>query len=484
MYTLIIDSGTSSTRAMLFSLSGKIIRTISYPIKSYYPKANWVEQCPEQLWNNTLKAIQTIVKTISVDDILAIGITNQRETTLIWDKRTGKCLSKAISWQDRRTQKICDELKAYEALIQSRTGLKLDPYFSATKIKWLLEHHQMTPKHLAFGTVDSFLLYKLTNGKAHLTDVTNASRTLLFDIKKLQWDEALLELFKIPKNLLPEVFASDHLFGALDEAILGKKIPIHAIIGDQQAALVGIGCIHPGQAKVTYGTGGFVLQHTGSTLKPSKHGLLSTIAYGIQNQTQYALEGNIYDAGSSLQWLKDGLGFFENFKQADKIASSIASNEGVYFMPAFSGIGAPHWITHVGACFLGLSRASGKAHMVRAVMEAIAYQTYDILKAMQQDSFLDIQHLLIDGGVANSRWLIQFIANLCQLDIEIPNTFENTAKGAAMVATLAAGHGEDLEQLAQGWQDYQTYHADGLQNQTNAYQKWLQYIEQFKQLGP
>lgn len=483
MYTLVIDAGTSSTRAILFSLYGEIVQTISFPIKSFYPKSDWVEQCPKQLWENTLKALAIIGKSVAVNDILAIGITNQRETTLIWDTSTGQCISNAITWQDRRTQKICDELKDNSALIQQRTGLKLDPYFSASKIKWLLQNHPINPKNLAFGTVDSYLLFKLTKHKVHKTDITNASRTMLFDIKNQQWDSELLELFAIPEEILPEVLACDHLFGHLDKSILGREIPIRAILGDQHAALVGIGCVQPGLAKVTYGTGGFIMQNTGPNLKVSHHGLLSTIGYKIQNQTHYALEGNIYDAGSSMQWLKDELQFFQNYYEADNMVQTLSSNEGVYFMPAFSGIGAPHWFSHSGASFVGLSRASNKTHMVRAVMEAIAYQTQDILEAMKKDSLMDIKHILIDGGLAHSQWLVQFIANLCQLDIEIPNTFENTAKGAAMVATLAAGEGECLEQIAQSWQHNRRIHADPTQNYSDDYLKWLNWIEQFKRLS-
>ena len=478
MYIVVIDQGTSSTRAILFDESGQIVCHSSYPITQHYPKPGWVEHCPEEIWTFTLKALRDVCHQVDIHQIIACGITNQRETTVIWDKQTGKTLYPAIVWQDRRTQDFCDGFKALEPTILAKTGLKCDPYFSASKINWLLKHLSIKPEKLAVGTIDSFLLWRLTCGKVHRTDISNASRTMLYDIHQQSWDNTLLKEFDIPISILPEVCDSDFHFGNFSKDILGQEIPIYAILGDQQAALLGVGCVNSGDTKVTYGTGGFVMQNTGKVAHQSSSGLLTTIAYRAQNQTDYALEGNIYDAGSSLHWLRDDLNLFEKYAQTSNIASSVNDNNGVYFIPAFSGLGAPHWTNQTGASFVGMSRATNKAHLVRAVLESVVYQTMDILKALNQDTQLEISTLIVDGGLAMNAWLTQFLANICQVVINIPNTFENTAKGVAMLAMVSARKDEGLKIVAKNWQQFHSILPQPTSLQP--YYDWLNHIGKFK----
>lgn len=478
MYILAIDQGTSSTRAILFDLNGQMIRESSIPLTQYFPKPKWVEHDPDEIWEHTLKVLKKVCANIKSSDLLACGISNQRETTVCWDKRNGQVLSRAIAWQDRRTQADCDQLKAYEALIFKKTGLQCDPYFSASKLRWILKNHSTVDnKHIAFGTIDCFLLWRLTGGLIHQTDITNASRTMLFNIHEQCWDLELLELFHIPLEILPKVRDSDSYFGDIKEDILGFKLPIHAVLGDQQAALIGLGCTQKNDIKITYGTCGNIMQNTGSTPCPSNIGLTNTIAYRVQHQTYYALEGNIYDSGSMLFWLKDKLKLFLSYDDIEPMVSSLSNNDGVYFIPSFSGLGAPHWLPAKGASFVGMSRATTSAHLVRAALESLVYQTNDILKLMRKHSSNQIK---VDGGVASSHWLIHLLADLTKTDIIIPEILENTAKGVAMVASLSVHKKSDLKQLSLCWQQFKLIKAEPSTALKEAYAGWLKALENFK----
>lgn len=480
MYIVVIDQGTSSTRAILFNLQGQMVTQSSFPLTQYFPQTGWVEHCPEEIWRHTIQALKRVCQQVKTSEILGLAITNQRETSLIWDKHTGKCLSKAIVWQDRRTQNLCSQLEVHNSLIHKKTGLKCDPYFSATKIKWLMDEYHPNPQDVLFGTIDSFLLWRLTNGKSHKTDVTNASRTLLCNIHKQSWDDELLEIFNIPKIILPEICSSDANYGDLDPSLLGFSCPIHAVIGDQQSALIGIGCTEPGDLKVTYGTGGFVMLNTGHTPHSSQHGLLSTVAYKIRNQTFYALEGNINDAGSLMPWLRDQLELIENYEESGKIASSVKSSDGVYFIPSFSGIGAPHWIRQCGAAFTGLSRSTTKAHLVRATLESIAFQTKDILSTMRQETNINISRLKVDGGMVNNQWFLNFLSALDDALIHVPCTFENTAKGAAMIVALKYSPESSLNLISKQWQKDTILPSYCCSTTQNAYKGWQRVISEIK----
>lgn len=448
-YILVIDEGTSHTRAILFNLQGEIERIADEALTQHYPHPGWVEHCPEEIWEKTLMVIRRVCEGVELADIVSCGITNQRETTVLWDKQTGRCIGRAIVWQDRRTQVMCNDIKDFEGEIYQRTGLKVDPYFSASKLAWMIQHYQLQDfKNLAFGTIDSFLLWRLTEGVIHATDVTNASRTLLMNIHTQSWDDEILKLFSIPKEILPDILDCDAYFGDISPSILGGAIPIRGVIGDQQASLVGVGALAPGMAKVTYGTGGFLMSNTGEYVHLKDQGLLTTIAYRIQGQTHYALEGNIYDAGSSINWLKNQLNWIKSFDDIEGIVQSVDSTDGVYFIPSFSGLGAPYWLTECGASFVGISRATTKAHLVRAVLESIAFQTRDILNLMTFDG---LQSLSVDGGMAHNHWFVDYLAHLIQMDIDIPHTFENTAKGGAWIAGNASGVVWDMNK----WQQHQ-----------------------------
>ena len=483
MYILIIDQGTSSTRAILFDLNGKLINQYSVHLTQYYPNQGWVEHCPEEIWQHTLSVLKKITDGVSPKKILACGITNQRETIVCWDRSTGRCLSKAIVWQDRRTQSICDSIIDIDHIIQQKTGLKCDPYFSASKIKWLIDYHQIKPhqyKNIAFGTIDSFLLWRLTGGKSHKTDITNASRTLLFNIHELKWDLELLNLFGVPEETLPHVCDSDSNFGMMNSNIIGFSLPILSVIGDQQAALIGIGATKNSSMKVTYGTGGFVMLNTGQIPLYSESGLLTTIAYKIRNKICYALEGSIYDAGSLMYWLKHNVNLINNYEELETLASSVESTEGVYFIPSFSGLGAPHWITHQGAFFTNISRTTNKSHLVRAVQESVAYQTQDIIKIIQNNLNIYPMNLSVDGGMIKNKWFIQFLSDLTQIKINLPNTCENTAKGAALVAALAYYKNIKMDELSNSWQQYEYIYPSKNKLDEIHYQTWLHELDKLK----
>lgn len=465
-YLLAIDQGTSSTRAMLYTVQGKLISTSQYPLTQYYPHTGWVEHDPEEIWQKTLTAMREVITAVEPKQIIACGLTNQRETTLIWDKQTGQCLAPAIVWQDRRTQEFCLSLTEHREMIRTKTGLLPDPYFSASKLHWLLNHVPeaitlVEQNRLAFGTVDSFLIWRLTGGKSHLTDVTNASRTLLFNIHTQAWDEQLLKLFSIPEGILPEVCASDAHYGVINPELLGKAIPITGVAGDQHAALIGQGCLAEGMSKATFGTGGFLLLNTGSKPVVSKHKLLTTIAYRIQGKTVYGLEGSFYQAGTTVKWLRDELQLFTLASDTETLARSLDSNEGVYLVPSFTGLGAPHWLSTPGAAIIGLSRTSNRAHLARAALESVCYQTRDVLSCMREDSGMLLSLLRVDGGMATNQWFLQFLASLCGLVVQRPPGIETTALGAAMLAAIGCGAIDSLESLQKNWVYEKQFVAEG-----------------------
>ena len=461
-YLLAIDQGTSSTRAMIYTLQGELITSSQYPITQYYPQAGWVEQDPEEIWQKTLTAVRDVVSQVEGKHILSCGITNQRETTVVWNKKTGDCLAPAIVWQDRRTEEYCCSLLEYSTLIQEKTGLIPDPYFSASKINWLLIHNAQAQVlaergDLAFGTIDSFLMWRMTKGKKHVTDITNASRTMLFNIRNEQWDKELLELFQIPESVLPEVCASDSHFGLIDKGWCGFEIPITGVAGDQQAALIGQGCFDNGMVKATFGTGGFLLLNTGTTPVISKHKLLTTIAYKIKGTTVYGLEGSIYHAGTTVKWLRDEMKLIETSGETETLAESLSSNEGVYLVSAFTGLGAPHWLTNSGAAIFGLSRTTNRAHFARAALEGVCYQTREVLTCMRQESTLDLTVLRVDGGMAVNQWFLQFLADQCQINVQKPKDIETTAKGAAILAAIGYGVFDSTAAVKNVWEIERTF---------------------------
>ncbi|MBA2652098.1 MAG: glycerol kinase GlpK [Tatlockia sp.] len=476
-YLLAIDQGTSSTRAILYSAQGELVLGSQYSLKQFYPKPGWVEHDPEEIWQKTVQAIKDVVARVDLKQIIACGITNQRETTLIWDKKTGKCLAPAIVWQDRRTQAFCQSLIPQSELIQKKTGLLPDPYFSASKLHWLLQNvpnaKELAAKNqLAFGTVDSFLLWRLTNKKAHLTEISNASRTLLFNIFEQRWDEELLALFDVPASVLPEVYASDAHFGLIENQELNLKIPITGIAGDQQAALIGQRCFKDGMIKATFGTGGFLLMNTGPKPVLSSHKLLTTIAYRIKGQTNYGLEGSLYQAGSIVKWLRDELKLIKSASDTEKLAMKLKSNEGVYLVPSFTGLGAPHWLSATGAVIVGLALRSNPSHFARAALESVCYQTKDVLTCMREDSGLILTSLRVDGGMAKNQWFLQFLASLCCLVVQRPVDIETTAQGVAMLAAIGSGLVDSLEDLENNWECQQTFQPDMNVNLEEDYMGW------------
>lgn len=481
-YLLAIDQGTSSTRAMIYDLQGDLVATSQYPLTQLYPQSGWVEHDPEEIWKKTVTAMQEVISQVQADRILACGITNQRETTLIWNKKTGACLAPAIVWQDRRTAQYCDSLQNEAQMIQQKTGLLPDPYFSASKLVWLLEsipEAQILAKkgELAFGTIDSFLIWRLTGGKQHVTDVTNASRTMLFNIKSEQWDKDLLKLFAIPESVLPEVLASDSNFGLTDKECLGIEIPIHGVAGDQQAALIGQGCFDEGMIKATYGTGGFLLLNTGDNSISSKHKLLTTIAYKIKGRTAYGLEGSIYNAGTTVKWLRDELGLISKASDTEVLAESLSSNEGVYFISSFNGLGAPYWSSQAGAAMVGLSRTSTRAHFARAVLEGVCYQTREILKCMCEEGSLNLSLLRVDGKMADNQWFLQFLADQCQLKVQRPKDIETTAKGAAILAAIGSHVFTSISDLGKWFDERKTFVPQREIHQVEAdYQGWIRAL--------
>ena len=458
-FIISIDQGTTSSRVVLFDTKGFIQFISQYEFKQYFPRNGWVEHNPNEIWLTTLKALKHVIKKAKSlkGHILTIGITNQRETTILWNKKTGKPIYNAIVWQDRRTQEFCKSLKNknYENIFRKKTGLFIDPYFSATKIKWILDNVKVSKKllktnNLLFGTVDTFLIWKLTKGKQHLTEATNASRTMLFNINNNKWDNEILQKLKIPKNILPEVKNSADNFGKTDKRFTGKEIPISAVLGDQQAAAVGQACFEKGSIKSTYGTGAFIIMNTGSKKINSKNKLLTTICYRLNNKTTYALEGSIFIAGAGVQWLRDKIKLINNAYETEKIAKSKKTNDEVYVVPAFSGIGAPYWRPDARGLITGLTRDSDWKTLVRATVESVAYQSYDLFYSMNKDG-LKPRIVKIDGGMVANNWFSQFLANIINLKVVRPKILETTALGAAMLAGYQIGEFKSLNHIKNTW---------------------------------
>ncbi len=481
---LAIDQGTTSSRAILFSLDGDILDLKQRELTLHYPHKGWVEQNPEDIWADTLWACQEILSAAKTPPT-AIGITNQRETTVIWDRETGKPIYNAIVWQDRRTADRCQSLKdaGHEDLIQRKTGLLLDPYFSATKMAWILDNvdgarQSASQGSLAFGTIDTYLLWRLTGGKLHATDVTNASRTMLYNIVDQKWDDELLALFNIPHSLLPVVQDCAADFGVTDPEIVGSAIQIGGIAGDQQAALIGQACFSPGMIKSTYGTGCFALMNIGDAFKVSQNRLLTTPAYRLNGKITYAIEGSIFVAGAAVQWLRDGLGLFDHAAKSEDMATSVEDNNGVYFVPAFTGLGAPYWQPDAKALITGLSRETSAAHIVRAALEAQAYQTQDLMGAMQADAGTDPDVIRADGGLVANVFVCQFLADMLGKPVEIPHVAETTAWGAACLAALHMGIFEDLEAISSRWRPEKRYEPHMSRNDRELlYKGWKSAVE-------
>lgn len=459
-YIMSLDQGTTSSRCILFNKNGLIESVAQKEFTQIYPKAGWVEHDPMEIWFTQIsvatEAMQKINATAS--DIAAIGITNQRETTVIWDKTTGKPIYNAIVWQCRRTSDICDVLKeeGFDQIIKEKTGLIIDAYFSATKIKWILDHvegarEKALKGQLLFGTIDTWLIWNLTKGKVHVTDYSNASRTMLFNIHTLKWDEEILTRLDIPASMLPQVKPSSCVYGHTNPTLLGGEIPISGAAGDQQAALFGQICHTPGTAKNTYGTGCFLLMNTGEKAILSHKGLLTTIAWGIDNKVEYALEGSVFIAGAAIQWLRDELRMIDHAAHTETYANSVPDSNGVYIVPAFTGLGAPYWDQYARGTILGLTRGVKKEHFIRATLESLAYQTYDVLMAMQEDSGISLKALKVDGGACANNFLMQFQSDILGAKVDRPEVIETTALGAAYLAGLAVGYWKDQEDISTNW---------------------------------
>lgn len=461
-YIIALDQGTTSSRAIVFDTNQKIVGVAQKEFTQIYPKEGWVEHDPMEIWSSQSGVLaEVIARTgISQHDVIGIGITNQRETTIVWDKNTGKPVYNAIVWQCRRTAKICDELKKIEGLdeyVKENTGLLIDAYFSGTKIKWILDNvegarEKAEKGELLFGTVDTWLIWKLTNGRVHATDYTNASRTMIYNIKKLEWDEKLLDILGIPKSMLPEVKDSSGTFGYANLGGKGgHRVPIAGVAGDQQAALFGQACFKEGDSKNTYGTGCFLLMNTGEKMVRSQNGLVTTIAIGLDGRVEYALEGSIFIGGASVQWLRDELRLVGESKDTEYFATKVKDSAGVYVVPAFVGLGAPYWDMYARGAIVGLTRGANKNHIIRATLESIAYQTRDVLEAMQEDSGIKLASLKVDGGAAANNFLMQFQADILGTSVRRPVTLETTALGAAYLAGLAVGFWENKEEIASKW---------------------------------
>ena len=457
---LAIDQGTTSSRTLVFNSHGVVLFTAQEEFPQIYPEDGWVEHNPEAIWQSTLSTLKQAYQFAQDNDgeIAGIGITNQRETTLIWDRDSGRPIYNAIVWQDRRTADICRDIKTRydERTLASKTGLLLDPYFSSTKAAWILDHvagarDRAAKGELAFGTVDSFLIYRLTAGASHATDATNASRTNLFNIHNSDWDEDLLELFNVPASILPEVKnCADH-YGMTDESLLGESLPILGVAGDQQAAAIGQACFDTGDIKSTYGTGCFVILNTGETCVPSSNRLLSTVCYRLNGKTTYALEGSIFIAGAAVQWLRDGINIIEDAAETESIASSLEHNHGVYLVPAFTGLGAPHWAPDARGGLFGITRDTTREHIVRATLESVCYQTFDLFEAMAADGVRPTS-LRVDGGMVHNNWVVQFLSDILTIPVERPKVLETTALGVAYLVGLEAGIYRSLKDISKNWQ--------------------------------
>ncbi len=466
-YVMALDQGTTSSRCILFDKQGIMCSVAQKEFTQFYPKPGWVEHDPHEIWSSQMAVATEAMRKIGADanDIEAIGITNQRETTIIWDKRTGNPIYPAIVWQCRRTAGIIEELErdGLTEVIRRKTGLVPDAYFSGTKIKWILDYVEGASEaaergELLFGTVDTWLIWKLTKGEVYVTDYTNASRTMLFDIYKKQWDDEILEKLQIPKCMLPEVKPSSCIYGYTDESLLGGRIPISGAAGDQQSALFGQCCFHEGDVKNTYGTGCFLLMHTGNHAVPSGQGLLTTIAVNPDGTPGYALEGSVFVAGAAIQWLRDEVKILENAAESEKYCLSVPDTNGVYVVPAFTGLGAPYWDQYARGAILGLTRGAGRAHLIRATVESLAYQVQDLIAAMEKDAGVKLNSLRVDGGASANNFLMQFQADLLDADVVRPSCIETTALGAAYLAGLATGFWKDADEIKENWQKEREFH--------------------------
>ena len=493
-YILALDQGTTSSRAIIFDHKGQIRSVAQKEFTQIFPQPGWVEHDPNEIWSGQagVAAEATAKMGVNGKNIRAIGITNQRETTIVWDRETGQPVYNAIVWQDRRTADYCDRLKkdGLTEMVRSKTGLIIDAYFSASKINWILNNVDGAKElakagKLAFGTVDSWLVWKFTRGKVHVTDVTNASRTMLYNIIEQSWDEELLQLFEIPKSMLPEVKQSSEVYGETETTIFAHKIPIAGIAGDQQAALFGQMCTEKGMVKNTYGTGCFMLMNIGSQFIASKNNLLTTIAWKINGKIEYAFEGSIFIGGAVVQWLRDGLGIIKTSAEVEQLALSVSDTGGVYFVPAFAGLGAPHWAPDARGAIVGLTRGTTAGHIARAAIDAIAYQTYDVLKAMEADAGTKVKQLRVDGGATANNLLMQFQANLLGCKVIRPNIVETTALGAAYLAGLAVGYWKNIEEIQQQWQAEREFFPSGNANEVQQAMKgWGQAVKATQAFKP
>jgi len=485
-YILSLDQGTTSSRAIIFDKAGMIVSMAQKEFNQYYPQSGWVEHDAQEIWSSQASVVaEAIIKAnITANQIAAIGITNQRETTVVWDRETGTPVCNAIVWQDRRTAGLCDQLKSegHDQIIQQKTGLIVDAYFSATKIRWILDHVEGAREKaekglLAFGTIDSWLVWNLTDGKVHVTDISNASRTMIFNIHTQQWDDELLQLMQIPAGILPEVRSSSEVYGETAGKILAAKIPIAGIAGDQQAALFGQMCTQKGMVKNTYGTGCFMLMNIGDKPILSKNKLVTTIAWKIGNQVQYALEGSIFIGGAVVQWLRDGLGIISTSSEVEDLAAQVPDNGGVYMVPAFAGLGAPYWNSYARGIIVGLTRGTTAGHIARAALESIAFQTMEVLHAMEADAGTSIKELRVDGGATVDNILLQFQADVLDTVVIRPQITETTAMGAAYLAGLAVGYWKDLEEIQQQWEVDKYFHPDKNVSTTSLIKGWHKAVD-------
>jgi glycerol kinase len=484
-YILALDQGTTSCKAILFDKAGKIVQKAQQEITAIFPQPGWVEQNAEEIWEVQLHVLHEAIKGVSLADIAAIGITNQRETTVVWDRNTGKPLHNAVVWQCRRSSEICAELKAkgLEDKFRAITGLVLDPYFSSTKLKWILDENPAIREKAEqgdalFGTIDTWLIWNLTKGRNHVTDYSNASRTMLYNIYSLKWEQEILAELNIPECMLPLVKSSSEVYGYADLLVDGQQIPIAGIAGDQQAALFGQCCFTEGMAKNTYGTGCFILTNTGDKPVASTKGLLTTIAWGLNGKIQYALEGSVFVGGAVIQWLRDGLGLIEDSAESEEAALSVPDTNGVYFVPAFTGLGTPYWNPDARGLITGLTRGTSKAHLIRAALEAIAYQSMDVLKVMQEDSGIRLRELRVDGGAVNNEFLMQFQADMLGVRVVRPKLSETTALGAAYLAGLAVGFWASLAHLQELWELDRVFVAqEGEEFREQKYKGWQKAVQ-------
>lgn len=487
-YILALDQGTTSSRAILFNHAGDVVAIAQQEFEQFFPQPGWVEHDADEIWTSTLACISEVLRKADIQpsQVAGIGITNQRETTVVWDKHTGKPVHRAIVWQSRQSEEICKQLReqGLESTFRNKTGLLIDPYFSGTKVKWILDHvdgarEKAERGDLLFGTIDTWLVYQLSGQQAHVTDYSNASRTLMYNIYDLQWDDELLSLLTVPQNMLPEVRPSSEIYAhTIDYHFFGQKIPIAGIAGDQQAALFGQACFETGMAKNTYGTGCFMLMHTGEEAVTSKHGLLTTIAWGLNGQVEYALEGSVFIAGSAIQWLRDGLQIIKSAEESEIFATKIDSTDGVYMVPAFVGLGTPYWDSEARGAMYGLTRGTTKEHIIRATLESLAYQTKDVIDAMIADANIKLKGLRVDGGAVKNDFLMQFQSDLLGVAVTRPVIQETTALGAAYLAGLAVGYWKDKDEIAHLWKKDHTFTCQmEITKRNELYNGWQQAVK-------